>query len=586
MKITVADTETDPFKIHRIPHPFVLGYYDGERFRSYWSLQCVDQFVTDCHKVKEPEICYIHNGGKFDFFLGFIQNFQGDMRIINGRIVAAQIGNVEFRDSFALLPFPLREHNKDEIDYAKMEPEVRELHKDEILSYLRTDCVSLHELVVGFHKEFGDRLTVGSAAMKELKKFHQFKAGNATFDLKIRKRYYYGGRNQCFATGIVFGKWKIFDLNSAYPDAMMRVLHPASCGIILDTRITNDTFFVSVDGQNLGAFPKRDETDGLDFTGGFGTYHCTIHEYRAALDTGTFRTKRILKTYGMVSKISFAEFVTYFYHSRQKFKAIGDSVRSLLFKYVLNSSYGKFAQNPANYFDWKITKPGEPPPSERCEHCYGTGRCLNDNCRYCELIGLNDHDKQECKGCDGRRQKWIIDQRDITERYIIWRARSTRHTFYNVATGASITGAVRAMLLRGLAASTNPIYCDTDSIMCEALDMPLSETELGSWKLEGTGDIACIAGKKLYCLLSFTPVIDKKTGKETEKCELPDGRTCWLVKKAHKGARLTGQEIISIAAGSTVEAPNPVPHFKMSGKHGFVSRKIRTTTKNVRRFAA
>jgi hypothetical protein len=45
-----------------------------------------------------------------------------------------------------------------------------------------------------------------------------------------------------------------------------------------------------------------------------------------------------------------------------------------------------------------------------------------------------------------------------------------------------------------------PIYCDTDSIICEAFGGNLHDTELGGWKIEAEGDYAAIAGKKLYAV--------------------------------------------------------------------------------------
>jgi hypothetical protein len=52
--------------------------------------------------------------------------------------------------------------------------------------------------------------------------------------------------------------------------------------------------------------------------------------------------------------------------------------------------------------------------------------------------------------------------------FCIWERPSPRRGgFYNIATAASITGAARANLLRNLSLSDRPIYCDTDSIICE-----------------------------------------------------------------------------------------------------------------------
>ncbi len=127
--------------------------------------------------------------------------------------------------------------------------------------------------------------------------------------------------------------------------------------------------------------------------------------------------------------------------------------------------------------------------------------------------------------------------------------------FFNVATAASITSAARAELLRGLSKAKRPIYCDTDSIICESLDADHNPKALGAWKLEGTGDKACIAGKKLYVIY-----------KDNE-----------AVKMASKGVRLKPAEIERVCMGEIIEYKNPVPKFKMDGSTQFTTRNVRMT---------
>jgi hypothetical protein len=73
-----------------------------------------------------------------------------------------------------------------------------------------------------------------------------------------------------------------------------------------------------------------------------------------------------------------------------------------------------------------------------------------------------------------------------------------------VGIGASITGASRAVLLRALALCESPIYCDTDSIVCEYLPPELCHpSRLGAWDIEfsATQHPALIAGKKMYAFI-------------------------------------------------------------------------------------
>lgn len=526
-RIAVLDLETDPFEHGRLIKPFVAGFYQGDTFTSFWSNDCVNRLVKMLADSPEPYTIYAHNGGRFDFFY-FLEHIERELRIVNGRIIQAWIGQHELRDSFAIMPFALETYHKTPIDYDKFKPAVRNEHRQEIVSYLRDDCVDLYTLVTTFIQEFGNALTIGGASMKQLKKFHSFASGNEVYDAKFRKDFYFGGRNQVFQAGIINKPIKVYDVNSMYPYAMRNFLHPVSTGIHVSSSIDSKTAFISVEGRNYGAFPTRKKNNSLDFTHDYGTFNTTIHEFEAALETGTFKPKRILKTYGFTRRESFQEFVDHFYNARNKARAAGDKIRTLFYKFVLNSGYGKFAQNPENYSDWYITEMGEFPTD------------WHDCSKSCQ---------------DPCRSRWtpaFISGND----YIIWSKPLKEHNYYNIATGASITGAARAMLLRGIAAAKNPYYCDTDSIVCSDLvGVSVSDSDLGSWKLECTGTRAAICGKKLYAIW------DGEIG----------------VKKAHKGARLTFDDILKVAKGGEVEACNPVPTFKWDGSHSFQKRLIRST---------
>ena len=561
-RLAVLDLETDPFEFGKVPKPFCAGFYDGVEFISIWNTACVSMLVDRLKEMHEPLIIFAHNGGKFDYFY-FLEHLDAsDLRIVNGRIIQAKLGEHELRDSFAIMPFPLRDFKKDEIDYNKMHVSVREQHKAEIIEYLKGDCVYLHELVTGFFTEFGDKLTVGGSSMKQLQRFHSFTRGSKSFDEIFRKDFYFGGRNQCFESGMLNGHFKIYDVNSMYPHVMKSYLHPVGTTPILGTRIEKDTCFVSVTGHNYGAFPVRTKKGSLDFTQEYGTFHTTIHEWYAAEETKSFRPDKIEKTYGFSERLCFDDFIDHFYFERLAAKAREDKMHALFYKFVLNSAYGKFAQNPERYFEWKIT-PGDTVLSEICPSCAdGPGKC-----GACHGRGKQIGGKVDCKACSGSTRcafcggngfRWspaYIHQGV----YTIWQCPLSRLYYFNVATGASITGAARACLLRGLKGAHRPIYCDTDSIICEDLDgVLLHESELGAWKLEGSGESAAICGKKLYA------IFDGEGG---------------LVKKANKGARLTGAQILSIAGGATVEYRNPVPGYKLSGDHVFTTRKIRATAK-------
>ncbi len=223
-RIAVIDAETDPFLYGRVPKPFAWGFYDGEKYVSFWGQNSTRALIDFLDTLKGDWIIYAHNGGKFDFFF-LIDYIENPIKVIGSRIVSCKIGRHEFRDSYAAIPIPLGAYQKTSIDYQKFEEENREANKTEILDYLKDDCVFLFGLVTAFIERFGTALTIGGAAMKTLKTIHPVTPRNQSHDAKFRP-FYFGGRVQCFKYGIFDGPVKIYDVNSMYSAVMRNEHHP------------------------------------------------------------------------------------------------------------------------------------------------------------------------------------------------------------------------------------------------------------------------------------------------------------------------------------------------------------------------
>ncbi len=122
-----------------------------------------------------------------------------------------------------------------------------------------------------------------------------------------------------------------------------------------------------------------------------------------------------------------------------------------------------------------------------------------------------------------------------------------------MATAASITGAVRAMLLKGLYKTHMPVYCDTDSIICESTgDLTLGGA-LGEWDLEFVPVEVHIAAKKIYALRD-------KHGNE---------------KISSKGFKASFNDVVRLVNGETINWKNDAPTFSLE-KTSFISRNINT----------
>lgn len=532
-RLAVVDTETDPFAVGLIVRPFTVGFYDGERHVDFWGDDCVKQFFEYLATLDEDFLIYAHNGGKFDFhfFMDYCDSGQEPL-IIGGRMVKTYFGGQEFRDSYAIIPQALSAYKKDEIDYANFTREKRERYRAAILEYQKADCVYTYELIAGFHALYGDKLTIASAALPLLQSYHGFQRMTSdNMDKRFRK-YYFGGRNQCFETGVLEprpGKrWQMVDRNSMYPAEMLHTLHPISADPVIQTSIDDDTDFACIIAKNDGALPQRAEDGSLDFTVKYGEFFATIHEIKAGLETGTLRIDRVKHAWKFGRKARFDTFVTRMYDMRLEARSVSDEVRATLYKFGMNSPYGKFALNPRKFRQWTMTDGELPAPLKSAEHPNG----------------------------------WALHS-SAGNIYIWSRPSPRRKGFINVATAASITGAARANLLRNLALAVRPIYCDTDSIICEEYRGETDDKLLGAWALEKEGDICAIAGKKLYCLF------DKGEAK----------------KKASKGVNLTPAEILSVCNGNEVIYESPVPLFKfgksidnMTSKD-FLSRRVNKTGK-------
>lgn len=543
--VASLDAETDPFKFQRIPRPFVWEFYCEELgiIEVFWGDDCSEQFIAWLETRDEEFLIYAHNGGKFDFHL-LHKYLDNPIKIINARIVEAHIIFVRsadcvvrhrLRDSFAIMPFALKQYDKDEIDYAKLERPVREKNKPEILRYLHKDCLSLYQLVFAFVERFGPKLTIGSTAMKEIKARHKFKTMSRIDDAGFRP-FYYGGRVQCFESGVINADgdgWKCFDVNSMYPKAMRDYRHPVNCGFDISSRMPDNfdrPFFLHFDGVNRGALPTRTENAGLSFAKQSGEFFACSHEIAVGLKYGLLDIKTVHECRIANETICFDTFVNDFYNEKVAAKASKDRINELFAKFVLNSGYGKFGQNPDNFADWFLNRE------------FGNDEAL--------------------------RQAGYDLESEFPD-FELWRKPSeqTDRAFFDVSIAASITSAARAMMLEGIQLAERPLYCDTDSLICKAFHGVVDPAILGAWKEEWTAPAVAIAGKKLYA--AFDPRKPVK-GKNAQK----------PIKLVSKGGSLTLAELIEVARGGEVEYSNPAPTFSLVAPTRFIHRKFRTTAEN------
>lgn len=541
----VIDCETDPFKVGRIPQPFIWGAYGGKdhdylTFDHVWQL--VDFFKD------QKSVVYAHNGGKFDYhYLRDYINKGEAISIISGRLSKFRIGVCEFRDSMNILPVPLAAFKKDLIDYSIMEADKRDdpLYRREILHYLQNDCRYLHELITEHRKENGIVLTQASASMKKwLKESKTPRPKQSALQFEILKPYYYGGRVQCFTSGAAHKKFKVVDINSAYPRAMLEA-HPFSTTPMILDHLPRDgdlhKAMITVHGVAKGCFPWRNEKDkGLYFPDDEKTvreYHITGYELIAALKHDAFKIFKVGDVHYFPESVNFKEFILTNWDRRAQAKRDNNDALSLIVKLLMNSLYGKFASDYSKYFDYLL--------------------CHNDDIhRY---LGEGYETDAEWENA-----VWLM-RRVISEE---------KQKFYNIATAASITGYVRAMLFEAMQVVHNPLYCDTDSFAVEDIgQLPMGDG-LGEWKDEGDFDHYAIAGKKTYAFhKAGTPFAD----------DLDDAGNYKNYKVACKGVDLSPNEILNVANGKIQKFASQVPTYSVKRQSPlFIDRRVSATAKDIR----
>lgn len=545
--IATFDLETDPFKTGRSPVPFLAGFYDGKTIRIWKGENC----VRECYRVmrKFDGYIYAHNGGKFDFryLLPYLHKDKAELRPIKGRAARFVLPNkTEFRDSYCILPVPLKATGtKLEIDYRKFERNVRHKHMDEIIEYFKQDLRGLHEKVTEFVSEYGFGMTLAGRTFDQFKKHFGIEPPKTTeFHDRQFRRFYYGGRVEFFELGHLKGSFKLIDINSAYPAAMVK---PHAFGVEFEElgrepkRDAEQCFFRFV-GSCSGGLPWRDEkTKTLSFGPREGEFFVTGWEYLAAKKAGVLRADEIISVYRPTETRDFAEFVNHFYTMKRK--ADKGSSEELFAKLLLNSSYGRFALDAREFRDTRMEDYGDEPAENK------TNRKKVEKLvrkKFPKLRG--EAYRLKCaaywQAFEGR---WELANTFEDEGISVWERQSEMksNAFFNVATAASITGCVRAFMFESLRAVKRPVYCDTDSIICEDTgDLKLG-SDLGEWKLEceSEKDGVWVAAKKLYAL------------------KIKGGKKPW--KLASKGVRLSAEEICRVANGEKIKTTLEAPTFSI-----------------------
>lgn len=478
-RLCTADLETDPFSFGREPRPFAAGHYDGRRFRYWWGHDAVDRYAA--FQRGRNDCTYFHNGGRFDFYLlsSYLAQ-RTELVVIDGRIVRAPMGRARLMDSYSVLPFALSHYDKLPVDWAWFEESEREQHRDRILEYLERDCTALYELVSTFRDRYGYALTLAQAGFRSLEQSVgiRFPRGKRSFDAKFR-RWFFGGRIEAVRRGVHRGRWVHADMNSAYAAAMAEdgpfpFDHRwQSHRQLVDDPARVRRSFYTVRARSHGALPWRAEDRSVQWPDSSREllYHVTGHELLAGIETGHVRVAEVVACHEFPPGPSFAPWVHELWAERRRAQAAGDRASELIAKAMLVGAFGKFGADPSKRLRFRLY-PFHPLTSDLAADCAPESRMVH---RYAGRLGRH----------------WVWAQ-----------SAPNGHGYWNVATAASITGAVRARLWRALVASDRPLYVHTDAIVSARLGPTERVGEgLGEWSTEGPYRTAAIVSGRAYGLL-------------------------------------------------------------------------------------
>jgi hypothetical protein len=570
--IAVLDMETDPFDNQSKSkiHPFLCILYSEnfdpiiiweENFERF-----LDAVIAAIEGLPGAYTIFAHNGGKFDY-LFLVSRLRGEVSFKGRGIMCARIGKHELRDSFHIIPEKLANFQKDKFDYTCLEKSKRANYKQQIIDYCLADCRYLLDIVKSFVDQFGLKLSIGQAAIARIREHYEVKNFSSSWDKMIRQ-YYFGGRVECIqGAGLFNGPLSLIDVNSLYPHVMAAYEHPI--GDFHDYEIRqgppgNDTVFVRLWCRNKGALIKRNELGETVATELEGEFRTTIWEYEAALRHGLISDVHVIASIDCANRTNFSKFVLPLYENRittkrelARMKAVGmegttafiDMKKDdIFYKLLLNNGYGKFAQDPTRYKKYYITDPGQMPPPV-----------------WWSTIYAMDDENEMAK---------YVQPRFQSDLYWVWVKPDPGFRYRNVGTAASITGAARAVLLNALHHAIDPIYCDTDSIICRGWDdnLCIDKSALGAWDLEDEFTKVIVAGKKLYGVWHKTP-------KNRTAEELKNGLAREYTIKSKGVSGLTWRDLEDMLGGTAKHTINRGVTLDRYGAQRYIERDIRVTTR-------
>lgn len=499
-------------------NPVAVGMANNHRgtYQHFTGKNCIQEFVNEMMESKYRNCRFVaHNGGKYDFIpviekLVATIDLEGDYEIeiltkgSNDTPFFARIedesGKPRFlQDSLALMPRNLQsltesfvpEKSKGDFDFDEIEKwtDMEGEKRNELLRYLKRDCVSLFEVLQRFTNilmELTDgncppQLTVGSTAMTA------YRAHFMSDNLEIPNCYepdaevdpetcfrksYFGGRTEVYKK---YGQnLKHYDVNSLYPYCYTK--KPIPIGKVSNTgrnfplEDTDIGGVVKIRGyvppeccNTIPVLPYRftpeeSQAEKVIFPTGKIEGWYTAKEVRYALEVGAIENIEIVDSYASEYGYPFKEYGENLYELKNSIDKSEKPGKYKIVKFLLNSFYGKFGM-------------------ERFHKSVKIGPVTKEFQEEKEMINP-----------ELANRGVMLEEEESFAPYILPRVAS------------SITAQARIEMhkwfMKVYQKGGEVWYCDTDSIVTN-IDLPEGE-KLGEMDLEGELDEGIFLAPKVY----------------------------------------------------------------------------------------
>ncbi|MEM3290887.1 MAG: DNA polymerase [Candidatus Micrarchaeaceae archaeon] len=327
-----------------------FSYFDNEK--EYWN----NIINLTFKRVK----IFAHYGGRYDFqyLLNYVIKNRNDVKfevIYNNKIIFIKMNNAYLYDTYNVFLTSLEKLEKafnikrleSKETAKKMSIDYYNQNKEQVVAYLKEDCINLANIILKFEEYVGSRIkaTIASQAMTY---FYEHYKPNLEVDSQQIKNFlrkgYFGGRTEVFkryGTNLYY-----YDINSSYPYVMRNFQMPTGGAMIVDRYYENAIGFYDIVLTNynvkLPYIAKRINNKLIYPIGTFQAYVTNLEINELIKDKQNFKVVRGV-VYRHIKNI-FKDYIDYFYKMKQEAKTNDNKILYLISKLFMNSLYGKFAE--------------------------------------------------------------------------------------------------------------------------------------------------------------------------------------------------------------------------------------------------